>query len=168
MIEIDDLQRARKVPIGQIPDPDSSVSNRDFGGGPLPASAPGFGVDAVFEIAGCFDRAQIGAGILVAHWPGVLVHRRQEKRSTKLALARAGSLSFDPAVAAVGFRGHHRDVDTISGAHTFSEWPCLETIGRTSCLARSISCWSRLSDLRRNSLSRPFDGFGGLPALPGA
>src|ERR1700693_5533527 len=36
-----------------------------------------------------------------------------------------------------------------------------ETTGRTSCLARLISCLVPLGDLRANGLSSAFDGFGG-------
>src|ERR1700686_3768170 len=52
MIEIDNLHGTRKVLIGEIPDPDSTVANDDFGCGPLPASAPRFGVDGVAEFVG--------------------------------------------------------------------------------------------------------------------
>ena len=38
---------------------------------------------------------------------------------------------------------------------------CLETTGRTSCLARPISCCVPLGDLRANGLGGAFDGFGG-------
>src|SRR5256885_2483827 len=38
---------------------------------------------------------------------------------------------------------------------------CLQTTGRTSCLARPISWLSLLGDLRANGLGGPFDGFGG-------
>ena len=55
MIEIDDLHGPGKVLIGEIPDPDSAIANDDFGRGPLPASAPGFGIDAVAELVGGFD-----------------------------------------------------------------------------------------------------------------
>ncbi len=57
VIEIDDLHGSREVPIGEIPDPDSSVANDDFGCGPLPASAPSLGIYAVSELVGPFDGA---------------------------------------------------------------------------------------------------------------
>src|SRR6202035_1664135 len=47
MIEIDDLDGAREVPISQVPDPDSAVANDDFRGGPLPASAPCLCINAI-------------------------------------------------------------------------------------------------------------------------
>ena len=63
MIEIHDLNRAGKVLVRQIPDPDSPVSEDDSDSGPLPTSAPSFGIDAVSELVGCFDSADIGCGI---------------------------------------------------------------------------------------------------------
>jgi len=55
MIEIDDLDGAGKVPVGLIPDPDSSVSENHFEHGPLPTSAPSLGVDAEAERLGGLD-----------------------------------------------------------------------------------------------------------------
>src|SRR5665213_2246209 len=113
MIEIDDLHGSRKMLIGEIPDPDSAVADDDFGRAPFPASAPGFGIDAVTELVGSFDSAHIGGGIRVADGPAIFVHGGLREHGTDLALAGAGSLAFDSAGPALGFGSHHRDLDSI-------------------------------------------------------
>ena len=72
MIQIHDLNGAGKVLVGQIPDPDGSVSKDHFDRGPLPASAPGLGIDAEAELFGGFDGSYIGGGVRVADGPALL------------------------------------------------------------------------------------------------
>ena len=56
-IQIHDLNGAGEVLVGQIPNPDSPVSDDHFEGGPFPASAPSLGIDAEAELFGSFDGA---------------------------------------------------------------------------------------------------------------
>src|SRR5665213_3107365 len=113
MIEIDDLDSARKVLIGEIPDPYSAVANDDFGRGPLPTSAPGFCVDAITELIGGFNGSHIGGRIRVADGPAILIPGSLGEHGAEFAFAGAGSLSFDSACPALGFGSHHRDLDAI-------------------------------------------------------
>jgi len=73
VIEIDNLNSAGEVLIGEVPDPDGTVANDDFDGGPLRASAESFGVDAVAELLGGLDGACIGGRIRITDGPAIFV-----------------------------------------------------------------------------------------------
>src|SRR6266849_523789 len=119
MIEIHDLNGAGKMLIGQIPDPHRPVCDNHFHRGPLPASAPGFCIDAEAELFGSFDGSYVGGGIRVADGPAFRVHCGLYEHAAQFALAGAGGLSLDPASASLGFGGHYGDLDAV---HTFSEY----------------------------------------------
>ena len=52
MIEIDDLNRARKLLAGDVPDPPRAVAHDDLGEGAAPASVPSFQIQALAELGG--------------------------------------------------------------------------------------------------------------------
>ena len=60
MEQIDDLNRAGKVPVRIVPDPFGTVADHNLLYGAAPAAVPGFQIDPVTELAGGFDRACIG------------------------------------------------------------------------------------------------------------
>src|SRR6266852_8338498 len=113
MIEIDDLNGAGEVLVGQIPDPNGPICNYDFDSGPLPSSAPGLGIDAEAELFGGFDGSYVGGGVRVADGPAFRVHCGLYEHATQLALAGAGALSLDPTHASLGFGGHYGDLDAV-------------------------------------------------------
>jgi hypothetical protein len=67
VVEIDDLNGAGKVVIGEIPDPDRAVGKRHFPFRPAPTAAPSFGVDAETEVLSRLDCPGIRGGALIAH-----------------------------------------------------------------------------------------------------
>src|SRR5271157_5793515 len=142
MIKIHNLNGAGKVLVGQIPDPHGSVPDDHLKLGPLPSSAPGFAIDAVAELFGGFDGAHIGSGIGVADGPSFVVHGCLSEHATSLhsrVRARWPSvLPVRPSVSA-GTTG----TCTPSISTYISGMFCLETRGRTNCLARATSCSSR-------------------------
>src|ERR1700674_5942637 len=105
MIQIHDLNGAGKVLVGEIPDPDGTVSNDHFDRGPLPTSAPSLRIDAEAELFGGFDGSYVGGGVGVADGPAFLVHGGLREHAAELSLACAGAMSLDPAGAALGFGG---------------------------------------------------------------
>src|ERR1700675_4761310 len=113
MIQIDDLNGAGKVLVGQIPDPDGSVSEDHFELGPFPSSTPGFGINAEAELFGGFNGAHIGGGIVVADGPSFVVHGALREHATEFTLARTGALTIRPSGPAFGFRGNHGDLNPI-------------------------------------------------------
>ena len=160
MIEIDNLHSARKVLIGEIPDPDRTVANDDFGGGPFPAPAPRFGVEAVAEFVGGFDSAHIGSGIRVADGPSIFVHGGLREYDSEFALACAGALSFDSADPALGFCSHNRDVDPIH-EHIHFQDVLFGDNGQDELFGAVDLLLFSSGDFRANALRRPFDGFSG-------
>src|ERR1035438_6685709 len=113
MKEIDDLNCAWKMLIGDVPDPRSAIADDDFGCGPFPASAESFCVNAVAEFVGVFDSTGKAGGIRIANGPPFLIDGSLRKHGAELALAGAGALPLDSADPALGFRSHHGDLDAI-------------------------------------------------------
>src|SRR5438132_7493617 len=113
MIEIHDLNGAGEVRVGQIPNPDSPISDDHFEGGPFPASAPSLGIDAETELFGSFDGAYVGSGVSVADGPALRVHGGLREHAAQFAFACAGALSLDPAGSSFGFGGHDGNLNAI-------------------------------------------------------
>ena len=160
MIEIDDLDSAGEVLIGEVPDPDGTVGNDDFGGSPLPASAESFRVDAVTELLGGLNGACIGGRIRIADGPAVFVNRGLGEYGPELALAGAGPLSLDSASPALGFRGHDRDLDAIHQDIHFRDG-LFGDDGQDQLFGAVDLLTVTEGDFRPNGLGSPFDGFGG-------
>src|SRR5580704_12710479 len=113
MIQVHDLNGAGKMLVGQVPDPNGPVGNDHFDGSPLPTSAPSLRINAEAELFGGLDGADVGSGVRIADGPAILIHGGLREHAAKLALARAGALSFDPARAPLGFGGYDRNLDTV-------------------------------------------------------
>lgn len=160
MIEIDDLNGTGKMLVGQIPDPDGSISNDDFGGGPLPTSAPSLAVDAEAELFGGFDSSHIGCGIRVADGSSIFIYDGLGEYAAGLALACAGALSLDSAGPALAFGGNDGDLDAVhQHIHLRNVLPGNnrqnELFGATDFPLVPPA------DLRANTLGGSFDSFGG-------
>src|SRR5258708_11304757 len=159
MIEIDDLNGAGEVLVGQIPDPNGPICNDDLDSGPLPTSAPGLGIDAEAELFGGFDGSYVGGGVRVADGPAVLIHSRLSEHASELALACAGALPLRPTRPSLGFSSHNGDLDAVhQHIHfrniLFRDYGQDELFGATNLLLVA------LGNLRTNRLGGAFDGFG--------
>ena len=66
VIQIDDLHRAGKMLLGQIPDPFGPIAHDDLLFRAAPAALPGFHVDALAKLFGGLDGAGVGGGIRIA------------------------------------------------------------------------------------------------------
>src|SRR5437588_3312334 len=113
MIEIDDLNRTREVPISDIPDPLGSVADDDLLPSPAPATFPGFGVDARAERLGRFDGADISGGGFVADRSAFLVGCGLSEDAAQFDLAGACRLSLYPAGAAFQFAADDGDLRAV-------------------------------------------------------
>jgi hypothetical protein len=107
VIEVDDLDRARKVLAGEIPDPDRAVANHHLLLRSAPTAPPSFGIEPQAERFGCLDSRNIGSGAFVAHGPALLVGCGLGENTTELDFACVRWLSVNFAGAAFGFRLHH-------------------------------------------------------------
>ena len=81
MVEIDDLNRAGEVLVGQVPDPEGTIAKDDLLLRSAPAAAPGLGVEAQTKLLGPFDGGGVGGGILVAERPALVVGRGLRKEA---------------------------------------------------------------------------------------
>ena len=73
MIEIDDLDGAGKMWLGQIPDPFGPVAHDDLLFGATPAALPSFQIEPLAKLLGGFDGAGVGGGIRIADGVALLV-----------------------------------------------------------------------------------------------
>ena len=80
--------------------------------------------------------------------------------AAQLALACAGTLSFDPARSPLGFSGHHGDLDTVHQHIQFRN-VLFQNHGQDDLFDAVDFLLISLGDLRANGLSGAFDGFGG-------
>ena len=103
MIEIDDLDRAGKVLIGDVPDPVGAIADDDFGWGAVPSAVPGLGIDPKAELFGGFDGADVGGGIGIAHgrpWSSTLVCvNTQPSLHSRVRAGWPGVLPVRPSVS---------------------------------------------------------------------
>src|SRR5438552_3929100 len=159
MIEIDDLDSSGKVPVGLIPDPDSSVSEDHFEHGPLPTSAPSLRIDAETERLGGFDGCHVGGGIGVADGPPFMVNHGLYEHTAELALARAGPLALDAAGTTLRFGSHDGDLDAIH-QHIHLRYFLFKNHRQDELFGAADLPIVPLSDLRANGLGGAFDGFG--------
>src|SRR5207244_5349709 len=104
MVEIYNLNSAGEVLVGDVPNPESAIAKNDFRFRPVPASIPGFPINAPSELLGRFDRSCIGGGGVIAYGPAFVIHFRLCEDASQLDLARVRWLSESLALTALGFR----------------------------------------------------------------
>jgi hypothetical protein len=100
--EVDDLNRAREVLIGQVPDPFGAITDHDFLAGVAPAPFPGFHIQTIAELFGGFDGGHIGGGAGIASRVPLLIQASLGEDTAQLDLARARWLTGAFARAALG------------------------------------------------------------------
>jgi len=94
VIQIDDLQRARKMVCGQIPDPFGPIAQDDSLLCAAPAALPGFPVDAFPKLFGSLDGAGVGGGIRIAEGVAFWVSGGLGKHTSQLGVPRMSRLPF--------------------------------------------------------------------------
>lgn len=115
MVEIDDLPGARKLFIGDIPDPHRAISQDNHALSPLQAPAHGFGVDAGTEFLGRLDRSDVGGRLVIALRPALIIQVGLDKHASQLHFACLRPACFILTFAAFGFARHDRDAGSING-----------------------------------------------------
>ena len=73
MRKIDDLDGTGKVLFGEIPDPSGTVAHHDLLFRATPAAVPGFQLEALAKLLGCFNGAGIGSGGGIAEGEAFLI-----------------------------------------------------------------------------------------------
>src|ERR1700704_3938451 len=99
--------------MGEIPDPDRTVTDHHLSLGPAPATPPGFGIKSETEGFRGLDGGDVGCGVLIAHGPPLRIGRGLGENTTQLhfACARWPAVHFTGAALGLGF--HHCYTSTI-------------------------------------------------------
>src|SRR5579864_237128 len=107
MVEIDNLDSAGKVWLGQIPDPFSPVAHDDLLFRATPAPVPSFQVDALAKLYGGLDGSCVGGGIRIADRVAFIVPATLSEDTSQFGFPRMGWLAFCLACATHGLFLHH-------------------------------------------------------------
>jgi hypothetical protein len=108
VVKIDNVNRARKVQGGQIPNPFRPVAHHHPDERVAPTPFPGFLVKASAELLGGFDAAGVGGGIRSADRVALLIPRRLGEYAPQLDFPRMGRLTLDFALPTHRLFLHHR------------------------------------------------------------
>src|ERR1700738_2876289 len=108
MIKIHDLNRAREMLTGDVPDPLSAVAQDDLGEGAAPASVPSFQIQTLAELGGGFNGSSVGGGVRIADRVAFLIVRRLRENTPELGFAGVSGLTGDLALPAFGLGLHDR------------------------------------------------------------
>ncbi len=113
VIQIDDLNGARKMYVGVVPDPFGSITDDRFLRRPAPATVPGFQIDALAKLFGRLDGPRIGSRIRIANRVAFLILSSLGEDASQFDLARVGRLAVGFAFASLGFFFHHRHAGPV-------------------------------------------------------
>src|SRR2546428_3355648 len=94
VVKVDNLNRARKMLSGQIPDPLRPVAHHHLLLRAAPTPLPGFPVKALAKVFGGFDSARIGGGIRIPERVDLLIPRRLREHAPQLDFPRMGGLTL--------------------------------------------------------------------------
>src|SRR6476660_8634002 len=110
MPDIDNLDGARKMLIGDIPDPLGAVAQHHFLYGPIPTSFEDFGVKPTAKGFGAFDRPGIGCGSCISNRATLRVGCSLGKDTTQFDFTSACGLPRSSAGAPFQFGVYHRQL----------------------------------------------------------
>src|SRR5712671_2686068 len=113
MVEIDNLNSAGEMLLGEVPNPGSAIAENDFRFRSVPASIAGFPINAAPKWLRRFDRCGVGGGALVSYGPAVVIRSSLCEDASQLDLAGVRRLSGSLALTALGFSFHNRNACTI-------------------------------------------------------
>src|SRR5512146_3059264 len=98
VIEIDNLDGAGEVQLGQIPDPLGSVAHDDFLLCAAPATIPSFQIDPLAELFGGFDGAHVGGGVRITDGIALLIPLGLSEHTAQLGFPCMGWLALGLAL----------------------------------------------------------------------
>ena len=159
VIEIENLNCAGEVLVGDIPDPYGAIADNDFLDRTVPASVPGFQIKAIAKLLGRFNRSDEGGRILVADGAAFLVPCGLREYASQLDLARVGRLPRNLALAARSFPFRYGYSCTAISMYRTGNGLTVTT-GNSNRAVLSISCCAR-GDIGSDCLRRAFHGLGG-------
>jgi hypothetical protein len=157
MIEIHDLDRARELSVGDVPDPYGPVGDDDFLAGSGPAASPGFAVNAAAELFGRLDSPRAGSGTLVAHWPALPISCGLREHAAQLDFPRVRRFVAVPAFAVLGLDRRHRHARTIHFDIKHRDLAARD-IGQIELNGALDVCLLAARDITAYGFGMPFDG----------
>src|SRR5215472_9240972 len=107
VIEIDNVDRARKVDLDNVSNPFRAIADHNLLDGAAPTAIPGFQVDALAELLGCFDGSGIGSRIRITNGVALLIPSGLREDASQLDFARMRRLSIGLPFSPFGFFLHH-------------------------------------------------------------
>src|SRR5947209_3129249 len=93
VVEIDNLNRARKVQVDKIPNPFGAVANHDLLECATPATSPSFRIDSPAELFRALDGSGICGGIGIADCIAFLVPLRLGEDASQFDFPSMGRLA---------------------------------------------------------------------------
>src|ERR1700693_2634889 len=99
VVEIDNLNRAGKMMLGQIPDPFGTIGCDDLLLCAAPATSPSFQIEPLAKLFGGLNGAGVGGGIRVADREAFLVPRGLSEHTSQLGFSRMGRLAVRLALS---------------------------------------------------------------------
>src|SRR5438132_10876376 len=113
MIEIDDLYGARKMFVGEVPDPLRAIANDDHLKGASESAALSFAINPPAKFRGRLNRSHIGSGSFITLRPAFFVRGGLFENTAQLGLPgpRLTVLTLAPAAGRLAF--DHRNASPI-------------------------------------------------------
>jgi hypothetical protein len=111
--EVDNLDCAGKMLIGEIPDPDRAIGDDHFLFRPAPATPPSFGIDAQTKLFGGFDRGDVGCRAIIADRPALFIGSGLSENAAEFHFSRVCQLSLAFARATFDFCFPYRHTSTV-------------------------------------------------------
>src|SRR2546430_3187729 len=113
MVEIHDLNRAGKMPVGEIPDPVRPITHDNSVCGPVPTPVVGLRIDSEPELFGRLDSTDICGGTLIAHRPALIIDTGLCKHAAQFAFSGARRLVWRSTRAAFGLGLDYKNLRSI-------------------------------------------------------
>src|SRR5215469_10251571 len=114
MVEIDDLDSAGKVLIGQVPDPVRAIAHHNPNGGTVPTPLVSLGIDAKTKLPGSFNGTDIGGGSFIAHRSALGIDPGLGEYRTQFAFPCASRLTRVSTWPPFGVGLHHKHLRAIN------------------------------------------------------
>src|SRR5271165_2887455 len=113
VVEVNDLDGAREVLLGKIPDPHCAVANHYFFLGSTPTTPPSFVVQPQTKLLSGLDSSHVGSGLLLTHRAAVPVSGGLREHATQFDLAGVRRLALHFARPILGLGLYHRYTSAI-------------------------------------------------------
>src|SRR6266481_2964085 len=113
VVEIDNLNRARKVQVDKIPNPFGAVANHNLLECAAPATSPSFRIDSPAKLFRTLDGSGVGGGIGIADWIALLIPPRLAEDASQFDFPSMGRLARALALPTDRLFLHHRDTRPI-------------------------------------------------------